>query len=123
MTRTVEHLQVNKEDEDGDEDENEHNIAEFLIQKIAFLEPPKDWIQKEERRRVFWNVFLMDRFLQHCNGLGSVSSEPQYSSTATLSWPSLAEGNPVESTDPIFWCDRYSHARNIASKHHARQSE
>jgi hypothetical protein len=68
MTRTIEHLQLSKEEEDEyanrDEDEN-HDIGsvEFLIQKMAFLEPANDWVQREERHCIFWNVFLMDRFV------------------------------------------------------------
>lgn len=47
MTRTVEQLQLSKEEEDesANEDEGEnHDISsvEFLIQKMAFLDPPKD---------------------------------------------------------------------------------
>lgn len=29
---------------------------------FSYLAPPKDWADEEERRRVFWNVFLLDRF-------------------------------------------------------------
>jgi hypothetical protein len=73
MTRTVEQLQLSKEEEDesANEDEGEnHDISsvEFLIRKMAFLEPPKDWVQREERRRIFWNVFLMDRFCSIATG-------------------------------------------------------
>jgi hypothetical protein len=50
MTQAVEQLQLSKEEEDEDKDEN-HNISsvEFFIQKMAFLDPPKDWVQREER--------------------------------------------------------------------------
>jgi Fungal specific transcription factor domain len=73
MTRTVEQLQLSKEEEDESANEDEgqnHDISsvEFLIRKMAFLEPPKDWAQREERRRIFWNVFLMDRFCSIATG-------------------------------------------------------
>lgn len=29
---------------------------------FSYLPPPRDWADQEERRRVFWNVFLLDRF-------------------------------------------------------------
>jgi hypothetical protein len=72
MTRTVEQLQLSKEEDEfasEDEDEN-HDISpvEFLIQKMAFLDPPKHWAQREERRRIFWNVFLMDQFCSIATG-------------------------------------------------------
>lgn len=51
MTRTVEQLQLSVEDESNNMKEG---AAEFLIQRMAFLEPPLTWVEAEERRRVFW---------------------------------------------------------------------
>jgi hypothetical protein len=62
MTRTVEQLQLSVEDED------QPRPAEQLIKRMAFLPPAKTWIEREERRRVFWNVFLMDRFCSIATG-------------------------------------------------------
>ena len=62
MTRTVEQLQLSVEDED------QPRVAEQLIKRMAFLPPAKTWIEREERRRVFWNVFLMDRFCSIATG-------------------------------------------------------
>ncbi|CAK7210021.1 hypothetical protein SBRCBS47491_000629 [Sporothrix bragantina] len=42
--------------------------ANVLIRRIAFLPPARDWVELEERRRVFWNVFLMDRFCSIATG-------------------------------------------------------
>jgi hypothetical protein len=100
MTRTVEHLQVNKEDED--EDENEHNIAEFLIQKMAFLEPPKDWIQKEERRRLFWNVFLMDRFCSIATGWDLSLPSPNIHRRLPCHGPLWQKEIPLKAPTPYF---------------------
>ncbi|TVY49129.1 hypothetical protein LOCC1_G001208 [Lachnellula occidentalis] len=62
MTRTVEQLQLSVEEEDQTKSD------EFLIKRMAFLAPCKSWIEREERRRVFWNVFLMDRFCSIATG-------------------------------------------------------
>jgi hypothetical protein len=54
MTRTVEYLQLTVE----------HNETgrQPLSQPFASLVPTNDWTENEERRRVFWNVFVLDRF-------------------------------------------------------------
>lgn len=54
LTRTVEYMQLTQEQQDG-----EHRP---LCQPYAHLEHVDDWTEIEERRRVFWNVFLLDRF-------------------------------------------------------------
>lgn len=64
MTRTVEQLQLSVEDED----QSSATDARVLIKRIAFLPPARDWSELEERRRVFWNVFLMDRFCSIATG-------------------------------------------------------
>lgn len=65
MTRTVEQLQLSVEDEDQPQATTK---AKVLIRRIAFLPPACDWLELEERRRVFWNVFLMDRFCSIATG-------------------------------------------------------
>ncbi|KAK2759525.1 hypothetical protein FQN54_003004 [Arachnomyces sp. PD_36] len=65
MTRTVEHLQLSFEDED---EHAQKGKGEFLIRRMAFLDRPRSWSESEERRRVFWNVFLMDRFCSIATG-------------------------------------------------------
>lgn len=65
MTRTVEHLQLSFEDED---EHAQKGRGEFLIRRMAFLDRPRSWSESEERRRVFWNVFLMDRFCSIATG-------------------------------------------------------
>ncbi|CAK7218225.1 hypothetical protein SBRCBS47491_003437 [Sporothrix bragantina] len=74
MTRTVEQLQLSVEDEDQQQAVSAANNApngpraNVLIRRIAFLQPARDWVELEERRRVFWNVFLMDRFCSIATG-------------------------------------------------------
>ncbi|KAH6842474.1 fungal-specific transcription factor domain-containing protein [Chaetomium sp. MPI-CAGE-AT-0009] len=54
MTRTVEYLQLTIE-------RNKTN-RQPLSQPFSSLTPAKEWTEEEERRRVFWNVFALDRF-------------------------------------------------------------
>ncbi|KAJ5765699.1 hypothetical protein N7520_005258 [Penicillium odoratum] len=63
LTRTVEYLQLIVEP------------ADLPLQKQPLLRPlmllplPRDWTESEEQRRLFWNVFLLDRLdnLKTCN--------------------------------------------------------
>ncbi|KAL1895648.1 hypothetical protein Sste5346_005118 [Sporothrix stenoceras] len=71
MTRTVEQLQLSVEDEDQPQARPQPRgkaTVNVLIRRIAFLPPARDWVELEERRRVFWNVFLMDRFCSIATG-------------------------------------------------------
>jgi hypothetical protein len=54
MTRTVEYMGLAQEQEDSE--------LHPFCQAYACLENTDDWTEEEERRRVFWNVFLLDRF-------------------------------------------------------------
>ncbi|UNI13368.1 hypothetical protein JDV02_000118 [Purpureocillium takamizusanense] len=57
VTRKVEDLQLNAEDSArGD------SFAEFFMTSPPVLQPATTWLETEERRRVFWAAFLMDRF-------------------------------------------------------------
>ncbi|KAL3419811.1 hypothetical protein PVAG01_08309 [Phlyctema vagabunda] len=64
MTRTVEQLQLSVEEGENGADSN----GGFFIQRIKFLRKSTSWVEEEERRRVFWNVFLMDRFCSVATG-------------------------------------------------------
>ncbi|KAF2824123.1 hypothetical protein CC86DRAFT_447086 [Ophiobolus disseminans] len=54
LTRTVEYAQLAQEHDDGE-------LRPFCP-PYASLRRTSDWTELEERRRVFWNVFLLDRF-------------------------------------------------------------
>jgi hypothetical protein len=56
LTRTVEYLQLTVEP-----DEIQRNL---LLRPLILLDTSKDWTDSEERRRLFWNVFLLDRYEQ-----------------------------------------------------------
>ncbi|RSL92029.1 hypothetical protein CDV31_015333 [Fusarium ambrosium] len=59
MTRTVDFLQLTME--------GEHAKTRYLVSTTP-LSPPRDWVQEEERRRVFWNVFNLDRYCSIMTG-------------------------------------------------------
>lgn len=61
MTRTVEQLQLSVE-------EDEQPQTAHLIRRLAFLPLSTCWSEIEDRRRVFWNIFLMDRFCSITTG-------------------------------------------------------
>lgn len=64
MTRTVEQLQLSVEEDD----QATAASAKVMIKRMAFLPPARSWSEREERRRVFWNIFLMDRFCSIATG-------------------------------------------------------
>lgn len=58
LTRTVEYMQLTVEDED-------HNR---LLKPLFSLGKAQSWTEVEERRRVFWNIFNLDRFCSVTTG-------------------------------------------------------
>lgn len=60
-TRVVEQLGLA-----GEEDDNQHNSK--LLNRIGFLSPSRTLTEGEERRRIFWSIFLMDRFCSISTG-------------------------------------------------------
>ncbi|KAJ5174278.1 uncharacterized protein N7482_000155 [Penicillium canariense] len=65
MVGVVEQLQLSVEEDDL---YRVSNTGEILIRRMVFLTPSKSWHEAEERRRVFWAVFLMDRFCSVSTG-------------------------------------------------------
>ena len=53
MTRTVDYLQLSVEPENQQEGP--------LLKPLPTLDNPQNWTEEEQRRRVFWNVFCLDR--------------------------------------------------------------
>lgn len=78
MSRTVEHLRLSfEEDEDSShsgEESNGDSMQNFpprnqkFMTRMKFLRKAESFIEQEERRRVFWNVFLLDRFCSISTG-------------------------------------------------------
>ncbi|KAJ4184413.1 hypothetical protein NW767_013171 [Fusarium falciforme] len=53
LARTAQYLHLSVEDTDFAE-------PAALLSNLPRLPPPENWIEEEERRRLFWNVFLLD---------------------------------------------------------------
>lgn len=77
MTRTVEHLRLSVEDEaqpmpsdfsPSSSSSSHTHAVEPLIKRMTFLPRCTTWSGNEERRRVFWNIFTMDRFCSIATG-------------------------------------------------------
>jgi hypothetical protein len=55
LTRTVEYLQLSVEFDDRQQGP--------LLKPLTSLPPSQNWTQDEERRRVFWSIFNLDRYV------------------------------------------------------------
>ncbi|KAL1868229.1 hypothetical protein VTK73DRAFT_3791 [Phialemonium thermophilum] len=55
LTRMVEYLQLTLEPPDAS------SQKQLLLRPLTLVERPKNWTESEERRRIFWSVFLLDR--------------------------------------------------------------
>ncbi|RDW66826.1 hypothetical protein BP5796_09575 [Coleophoma crateriformis] len=60
LTRTVQYLQLTAEPDD--------TCLPSLFPPLLLLERPIDWTESEDRRRIFWNVFQLDRFCSVTTG-------------------------------------------------------
>ncbi|KAL5603317.1 hypothetical protein FOBRF1_010850 [Fusarium oxysporum] len=54
LTRTVEYTGLSVESE-------VHERKRGLLSDSSSLPEPRDWLEEEERRRIFWNIFILDR--------------------------------------------------------------
>lgn len=66
MARTVEHLRLNTEPALEVTTSNERD--DYLIRRMTFLKRAGTWVEEEERRRLFWSVFMIDRFCSVATG-------------------------------------------------------
>ncbi|KAK5995399.1 Citrinin biosynthesis transcriptional activator ctnR-like protein [Cladobotryum mycophilum] len=83
-TRIVEQLGLAVEEEDA--------VENKLLNRIGFLPPAKNWTEAESLRRIFWCIFLMDRFCSVSTG-----------------WNTSLTGTDVKRRLPVegcFWRDR-----------------
>lgn len=95
MTRTVEQLRLSVEEEDG-RSEN----GDYLIRRMTFLRKSDNWIETEERRRVFWNVFLMDRFCSIATGWNNSLTSADVKRRLPCEGAIWEAGRPVQT--PLF---------------------
>ncbi|CAH0057292.1 unnamed protein product [Clonostachys solani] len=61
MTRSVQYLQLSVESEDTKQ-------RNSFLTSLPTLPDPENWVEEEERRRVFWNIFILDRFCSVTTG-------------------------------------------------------
>jgi hypothetical protein len=99
MARTVEQLQLSTEDED---DNNQRKDSHALVKRMAFLPPCKDWREAEDRRRVFWTVFLMDRFCSIATGWNVCLTSADVKRRLPCEGGLWAEGKPLDTPTPFF---------------------
>ncbi|KIN03171.1 hypothetical protein OIDMADRAFT_119851 [Oidiodendron maius Zn] len=68
LTRTVEYLQLSIEVDEQPQ--------QGFLRAVTILEDSASWAEAEERRRVFWNVFILDRLCSSMTGWNtSLTSE------------------------------------------------
>ncbi|RYP24653.1 hypothetical protein DL766_007236 [Monosporascus sp. MC13-8B] len=99
MARTAEHLQLSVEDEDA---RQPTGGSKSLITRIAFLPPCRDWTEVEGRRRVFWNVFLMDRFCSMATGWNLSLKSAEVRRRLPCEGALWEAGEPLPSPTPYF---------------------
>lgn len=64
--------------------EDEDHDTQRLLKPLLSLPPSRKWVEEEERRRVFWNIFNLDRFCSVATGY-VCSYLPAMRSSATCS--------------------------------------
>ncbi|KAI6782634.1 uncharacterized protein J7T54_003647 [Emericellopsis cladophorae] len=60
LTRTVEYLQLSVEDDS--------HAKTSLLKPLPMVKRPQNWTEEEQRRRVFWTIFCLDRFCSVTTG-------------------------------------------------------
>lgn len=115
MTRTVEQLQLSVEPAD-DEETRSADTFQNQIKRAAFLSPARDWSELEERRRVFWNVFLMDRFCSIATGWNLSLTSADVKRRLPCEGALWEAGDALETPTPFFGVsDKYNQASTSLS--------
>lgn len=99
MARTAEQLQLSTEEEDCD---NERKDSHALVKRMAFLPPCNDWSEAEGRRRVFWTIFLMDRFCSVATGWNVCLTSADVRRRLPCEGGLWEEGKPLATSTPFF---------------------
>ncbi|KKY35460.1 putative c6 transcription [Diaporthe ampelina] len=129
MTRTVEQLQLSVEPAD-EEHPRPADTFQNQIKRAAFLPPARDWSELEERRRVFWNVFLMDRFCSIATGWNLSLTSADVKRRLPCEGALWEAGDALETPTPFFGVsDKYNQTSNTSDnlsqhqKHNTQASE
>ncbi|KAF6520552.1 hypothetical protein HZS61_014810 [Fusarium oxysporum f. sp. conglutinans] len=108
MSRTVEQLRLSTEEE---ETQSHQSRSKALIERVAFLPPASTWAEVEERRRIFWNVFLMDRFCSICTGWNLSLTSADVTRRLPCEGAIWESGEPSQTPTPYFGISTRSHDR------------
>ncbi|KAF5660924.1 hypothetical protein FDENT_13632 [Fusarium denticulatum] len=108
MSRTVEQLRLSTEEE---ETQSHQSRSKALIERVAFLPPASTWAEVEERRRIFWNVFLMDRFCSICTGWNLSLTSADVTRRLPCEGAIWEAGEPSQTPTPYFGISTRSHDR------------
>ncbi|KAI2776237.1 fungal-specific transcription factor domain-containing protein [Daldinia loculata] len=98
MTRTVEQLQLSVEEDD----QPIATSAKAMIKRMAFLPPARNWSEREERRRVFWNIFQLDRFCSIATGWNLSLTSADVRMRLPCEGALWEAGEPLETPTPYF---------------------
>ncbi|PSN61386.1 hypothetical protein BS50DRAFT_504467 [Corynespora cassiicola Philippines] len=99
MARSVEQLQLSVEDEGQSPVPKDTQV---LVKRMAFLRPCRSWSEVEERRRVFWNIFLMDRFCSIATGWNVCLTSADVKRRLPCEGALWEEGKPLHTPTPYF---------------------
>lgn len=99
MARTVEQLQLSVEDGEQSPPLKDRQV---LVERMQFLPPCQNWSEREERRRVFWNVFLMDRFCSIATGWNVCLTSAEVKRRLPCEGALWEEGKPLQTPTPYF---------------------
>ncbi|KAI1474107.1 fungal-specific transcription factor domain-containing protein [Daldinia eschscholtzii] len=98
MTRTVEQLQLSVEEDD----QPIASSVKAMIKRMAFLPPARNWSEREERRRVFWNIFQLDRFCSIATGWNLSLTSADVKMRLPCEGALWEAGEPLENPTPYF---------------------
>ncbi|KAH7252816.1 hypothetical protein BKA59DRAFT_454027 [Fusarium tricinctum] len=111
MSRTVEQLRLSTEKEEEEKAQSFQSRSKALIERVAFLPPASTWAEVEERHRIFWNVFLMDRFCCICTGWNLSLTSADVTRRLPCEGAIWETGEPSQTPTPYFGISTRSHDR------------
>lgn len=130
MTRTVEQLQLSIEPAGEERGPRGGGVGggdttfQNQIKRAAFLPPARDWSELEERRRVFWNVFLMDRFCSIATGWNLSLTSADVKRRLPCEGALWEAGDALETPTPFFGVsDKYGGQMSGVSLSPGRQDK
>ncbi|KAM0418616.1 hypothetical protein ACHAPT_012419 [Fusarium lateritium] len=121
MARTAEQLRLSKEDNDAAETPS---AGKSLMNRMTFLPPCNGWQEAEERRRVFWNVFLMDRFCSISTGWNPCLTSADFHRRLPCEGAIWEESEQLLIPTPFFGTlDQLQHPESLPELHMEREEE